>query len=166
MLDQQVGYGLGLIHNQKRRKKVGSYLHYVPIWLLMKRQRLVSAFSSLFILLLFFYRCAFCGFLVGSMHGLWDTQTSFFNKSFIKNRSHNTIYTFKNYFITILSVFNKISGIQTHLIYFTKWGWELRTMKRKSGKWEGMEERKIFIPHVVWLVGKNTRKWFMLWINF
>ena len=36
----------------------------------------------------------------------WDPQTSFFNYFFIKNESHNTIYTFKNYFVTVFSVFS------------------------------------------------------------
>ena len=44
---------------------------------------------------------------------LWDPQISFFNKTFIKNGSHGTIHTFKNYFVIVFSVFNKISGIQT-----------------------------------------------------
>ena len=30
----------------------------------------------------------------------------FFNKIFIKNGSHGTIYTFKNYFVTVFSVFS------------------------------------------------------------
>ena len=30
----------------------------------------------------------------------------FFNKIFIKNESNGTIYTFKNYFITVFLVFN------------------------------------------------------------
>ena len=53
-------------------------------------------------------------FLVGPVYCSMDPQTSFFNKTFIKNRSHDTIHTFKNYFITVFSVFSKISGIQTH----------------------------------------------------
>ena len=32
----------------------------------------------------------------------------FFNKIFIKNESHSTIHTFKNYFIIIFSIFTKI----------------------------------------------------------
>ena len=32
---------------------------------------------------------------------------------YIKYEFHGTIYIFKNYFVTIFSVFNKISGIQT-----------------------------------------------------
>ena len=44
-----------------------------------------------------------------------DLQTSLFNNFFIKNWSHSTIHTFKNYFVTVFSVFNKISDTQTHL---------------------------------------------------
>ena len=36
----------------------------------------------------------------------------FFNNFFIKNGSHGIMHTFKNYFTTVFSVFNKISGIQ------------------------------------------------------
>ena len=35
-----------------------------------------------------------------------DPQITFFNNFFIKNGSHGTIYTFKNYFATVFSVFN------------------------------------------------------------
>ena len=38
-------------------------------------------------------------------------QTSFFKKIFIKNGSYGIIYTFKNYFITVFSVFNKINRV-------------------------------------------------------
>ena len=46
-------------------------------------------------------------------------QTSIFSHLFIKNGSHSTIYTFKNYFTTVFSVFSfsKISYIQMDLIY-------------------------------------------------
>ena len=43
---------------------------------------------------------------VGPVHCLWDPQTSFFNKTFIKNGPHSTIHTFKNYFVTMFLVFN------------------------------------------------------------
>ena len=36
-----------------------------------------------------------------------------FRKKYIKNGSHDTIHTFKNYFNTMFSVFSKISCIQT-----------------------------------------------------
>ena len=44
-----------------------------------------------------------------------DPQISLFSNFFIKNGSHGTIYTFKNYFATAFSVFSfsKISSIQT-----------------------------------------------------
>ena len=40
------------------------------------------------------------------VHCSWDPQTSLFNNFLIKNGSHGTIHTFKNYFATIFSVFN------------------------------------------------------------
>ena len=54
------------------------------------------------------------------VHYSRDPQTPLFNNIFIKNRSHGTIHTFKNYFATVFSVFNfqfstKISCIQTDL---------------------------------------------------
>ena len=39
-----------------------------------------------------------------------------YSKKYIKNESQNTIYTFKNYFITVFSIFNKINYIQTNPI--------------------------------------------------
>ena len=42
----------------------------------------------------------------GSHACLQDPQTSFFNKTFIKNESYGTIYTFKNYFATVFSIFS------------------------------------------------------------
>ena len=53
------------------------------------------------------------GFSSGLVHYSWDLQTSFFNKTFIKNGSHDTIHTFKNYFVTVFSVLVIISSIQT-----------------------------------------------------
>ena len=62
----------------------------------------------------FFEKCisvAVVAFLVGSVHYLRDLQTFFLNKILIKNGSHDTIHTFKNYFVTMFLVFSKISGI-------------------------------------------------------
>ena len=39
--------------------------------------------------------------------------TSTLLKKKIKNRSYNTIHTFKNYFVTVFSVFRKIDCIKT-----------------------------------------------------
>ena len=47
-----------------------------------------------------------CDCSVGPVHCSWDPQTSFFNKTFIKNESHDTIHTFKNYFTIIFSIFS------------------------------------------------------------
>ena len=52
---------------------------------------------------------------VGPMHCSRDPQTSFFTQTLIKNGSHSTIHTFKNYFATMFSVFSKISCVQTDL---------------------------------------------------
>ena len=64
---------------------------------------------------------------VDLMHCLQDSQISFFNKTFIKNESHGIIHTFKNYVVTVFSIFSfqQISGIQMdpncirsyHLLY-------------------------------------------------
>ena len=40
------------------------------------------------------------------VHCLRNSQTFFFSKTFIKNESHDTIYTFKNDFTTVFSVFS------------------------------------------------------------
>ena len=49
------------------------------------------------------------------VHGTASTD---FSKFFFKTRFHGTIYIFKNYFVTVFSVFNflflTISGIQTN----------------------------------------------------
>ena len=45
-------------------------------------------------------------------------QITLFSNFFIKNVSHNTIYTFKNYFATVFSVSAKISSIQTRAKLF------------------------------------------------
>ena len=41
------------------------------------------------------------------VHCSWDPQTPLFSNFFIKNGSHGIIHTFKNYFATVFSVFNK-----------------------------------------------------------
>ena len=41
-----------------------------------------------------------------SVHCSWVPQTSLFSNFFIKNRFHDTIHTFKNYFTTMFSVFS------------------------------------------------------------
>ena len=50
------------------------------------------------------------------VHALFTGPTNItFQQFFIKNRSHDAIYTFKNYFTTVFSISAKISCIQTDL---------------------------------------------------
>ena len=63
---------------------------------------------------------------VGPVHCLWDPQISLFSNFFIKNGSHDTIHTFKNYFATVFSVSvfsfsNNIGSIQTDPRSFTSY---------------------------------------------
>ena len=78
---------------------------------------------------------------VGLMHSSRDPQTSFSSNFFIKNGSHSTIHTFKNYFVTVFSVFNKISDIQTH------------------PKWSEYELGRILISKKI----KNKKRWVLSW---
>ena len=90
----------------------------------------------------------FCPFItsVGPEHYLWDPQISLFNNFFIKNKSHDTIYIFKNYFTTVFSVLvfsfsnNKFNpnGPNTTLettffdkISYNYWGSKLLMVKSK-----------------------------------
>ena len=49
--------------------------------------------------------------LFGGSCVLFTVPISTLLKKKLKNGSYDTIYTFKNYFITIFSVFSKINGI-------------------------------------------------------
>ena len=60
---------------------------------------------------------------VGPVYYSQNPQTSLFSNFFIKNRSHGTIHTFKNYFATIFSVFNCIQ-------MNPKWEWHKRRWKK------------------------------------
>ena len=44
--------------------------------------------------------------LVGLVYCSRDPQISLFSNFFIKNESHDTIHAFKNYFVTVFSVFS------------------------------------------------------------
>ena len=76
----------------------------------------------------FSLRREFHVFSVRSVHCSRNLQTYFFRKTFLKNKSHGTIYIFKNYFITVFSIFSfqfstvskrtwKENSIQTHASY-------------------------------------------------
>ena len=85
------------------------FIIYIPVWI-----ESTSSVSAFYVFFFFFsLRSTFQCISVGSVHSLWKSQTSFFNKTFIKNESHCTIHTFINYFVTLFSIFSKISGIQT-----------------------------------------------------
>ena len=76
--------------------------------------RFFSMFSSFFF---FFFQPAIVDFVncEQCIYVLFTVpQITLFSNFFIKNGSHNTIYTFKNYFATVFSVSAKISSIQTH----------------------------------------------------
>ena len=86
--------------------------HYVYVWIG------VSVPTSSILPFFFFFGSVFSIFLTlchtnGSVHYSRNSQTSFFSNFFIKIWSYGTIHTFKNYFITIFSIFSKISDIQT-----------------------------------------------------
>ena len=51
-------------------------------------------------------------YLVGLVHYSRDPQVLYSEKN-IKNGSHDTVHTFKNYFTIVFPVFSKISDIQT-----------------------------------------------------
>ena len=85
--------------------------HYIPVWIA-------------FLFLCFDVQCFLFFFFFENVHWLFllfnGSQTSFFNKTFIKNGFHDTIHTIKNYFAIVFSVFSKISSIQMDPISQTK----------------------------------------------
>ena len=79
------------------------------------RLRFFSTFFSFFFFffsqpaIVYFVNCEQCICVLFTV-----PQITLFSNFFIKNGSHNIIYTFKNYFATVFSVSAKISSIQTH----------------------------------------------------
>ena len=65
----------------------------------------LASASALFFVFLCVKHCGCGGFFSGSVHYLQDPETSFFNKTFIKNGSYCTVSIFKIYFVTVFSVF-------------------------------------------------------------
>ena len=97
--------------------------NYVPVWI-----QIIMASVFLF--------CSFLFFFFGSARICWffhskqcirvlftDPQIPLFNNFFIKNRSHDTIHTFKNDFITVFSVSifsfnkNKLNPNESYIFY-------------------------------------------------
>ena len=80
--------------------------HYVTVWITLI---LASTFPKLHFSFFFFFFCsaAIVDFVncEQCIHALFTVpQITLFNNFFIKNGSHSTIYTFKNYFATVFSV--------------------------------------------------------------
>ena len=84
--------------------------HYCQVLRLLElRQRLDCAFARLAFVFPSFFLAVIFDFSttpVGPVYCLWAPQTLLFSNFFIKNESHGTIYTFKNYFATVFSIFS------------------------------------------------------------
>ena len=91
-----------------RRQKEVSQDNFQPKYesYILLNTRLDSAYQASAFFCFFFQAHFSCFGSVGSVHCLWNSQTSFFNEIFIKNESYGTIYIFKNYFATMFSIFN------------------------------------------------------------
>ena len=91
----------------------------VTVWFAMKPASAFLLYVFLFFFLFFFFKPVIVDFVncEQCIHALFTVpQITLFSNFFFKNGSHNTIYTFKNYFATVFSVLAKISSIQTHPI--------------------------------------------------
>ena len=85
------------------KQKIEQPKLYITISVIIKLRLDCVPCSRIYICLFFFF---FPTFPVGPVHCSRDVQTSFFNKIFIKNGSHDTIYIFKNYFATMFLIFS------------------------------------------------------------
>ena len=82
---------------------------WVSVWIQLPTSafwHLAFSFFSFFLFRRAFHVIIHCS--VGLMHYSRDPQTFLFSKNFIKNGSHDTIHTFKNYFTIVFLVFSKI----------------------------------------------------------
>ena len=77
------------------------------------------------------------------MHCSQIPQITFFINFFIKNRSHNTIHTFKNYFTIVFSVFNfsKISSIQQTLYLWVLYPRKCKRRRKKKAVTQTQTQR-------------------------
>ena len=99
-----------------------SHGHIVTIWLALKH-----AFSHVHLLFIFFFFFFFLLRVNSNITWVYCSRTVYhcsctvYLLKNIKNGSHDTIYTFKNYFVIVFSVFSFqfsaiINSIQTHLL--------------------------------------------------
>ena len=95
----------------KKRKEKKEENANGALWTPIQTHSLDMDENQLFAFLFFFFLekssiSEIMHFSVDPVHCSRDPQISFFNKIFIKNRSYDTIHTFKNYFATIFLIFN------------------------------------------------------------
>ena len=100
-----------------RSKKISRYTFQNHLTAAFFLQTLIARFGSNLIGVCVFQSCIFSFFPAAIVDQVFreqciralftDLQTSLFNNFFIKNWSHGTIHTFKNYFVTVFSVSTK-----------------------------------------------------------
>ena len=97
-------------------ERVFNLLGYISIWVQRFSLRLrFLRFMPFFFLHAFQLQGTKCTVHVLFIHYSRDPQPFYLEKNiYIKNCSHGTIHLFKNYFVIVFSVFNKISCIQTN----------------------------------------------------
>ena len=131
---------------------------------------------SRFLLLLFFFfsytwTVTSHGFIVqGTKFTIYALFITVYILKNIKNRSHGTIYTFKNYFVTILSIFSFqfsisviINSVQTDSLYHTHqrgrkkmtYGFVCFWAGSKDWEWDRVQYRSFFFfekpVQIIWL---------------
>ena len=105
-LDQQQFMLCNLLNNDK--------LMVISICLDSVSVSVSARFTSTRFLFFFFYaRVSLFQETQSTVQSLFTGPTTTLFKKNFKNGSYGTIHTFKNYFATVFSVFNKISCIQT-----------------------------------------------------
>ena len=104
----------------------------MPVWIGLKQLKRAFAFQLFFLLfyflyhayqanffLLFIHCCGYCSWIIAAKFDFFSTfsaQISLFSNFFIKNGSHDTIHTFKNYFTTIFFSF-QFSAVSKQTLY-------------------------------------------------
>ena len=87
----------------------------------------------------------------GSRALFTDPQILLFSNFFIKNRSHCTIYTFKNYFVTVFFSF-QFSVVSKRILRILKWlNWYLvlNNISRKKEIESKKKKKKFFLVIVI-----------------
>ena len=118
----------------------------MSVWIGIILRLVSSVLRFFFFFFFFFWMHAFQLFETKCI--VYGTHNHFIQKKKNKNGSHNTIYTFKNYFATVFSVFSKISCIQTD----PKWEFKNKTKWNKLFELFGYPEigQITDYPPVIW----------------